>query len=157
LDLLSLVNMRISERTEIERPVMKVWSYVIKPEYFQKWNKNIVSMEARDKFTLGQPFATHYKLGKKESQCISVVTSMIEGSLLELRHSNCTDTNGPTEMEALERITLKERMGKTIVTKDVFIKNHGMPLILLPLIWFITRFGHPAEPDRLKVMCEKDA
>jgi hypothetical protein len=60
-------------------------------------------------------------------------------------------------MEALERITLKERNGKTIVTKDVFIKNHGMPLILLPLIWFITRFGHPAEPDRLKVMCEKDA
>jgi hypothetical protein len=149
--------MPISERTEIERPVMKVWSYVIKPVYFQKWNKNIVSMEARDKFILGHPFATHYKLGRKQSQCKSVVTSIIEGSLLELRHSNCTGINGPAEMEVLERITLKERNGKTIVTKDVFIKNHGMPLILQPLIWFITRFGHPAESDRLKVMCEEDA
>ena len=149
--------MRISERTEIERPASKVWSYVIDPECFQKWNKNIISMEARDHFSLGQPFMTHYKLGKKQSQCISVVTAMTEGKLLELHHSNCTSPDGPTEMEVIERITLKERNGRTVVTKDVFIKNHGLPLILVPLIWFVTRFGHPKEPDRLKLMCESDA
>jgi hypothetical protein len=149
--------MRIVERTEIERSAKKVWSYVIKPEVFQEWNKNIVSMEARGEFRVGQPFATHYKLGKKQTQCISVVTSLIEGKVLELRHSNCVGTNVHREMEVVERIILKERDGKTIVTKDVSLKNHGIPLIFVPIIWFVTRFGHTTEPDRLKLMCEREA
>ena len=148
--------MRILERTEIERPAKKVWSYVIKPEYFQKWNKNIVSMEARGEFRLGQPFTTHYKLGKKQTQCISVVTSLIEGKALELRHSNCVGTNVHPGMEAVERIILREHHGKTIVIKEVSIKNHGIPLIFVPIIWFVNRFGHSAEPDSLKLMCERD-
>ena len=149
--------MRIVERTQVERPANKVWSYVIKPESFQKWNKNIVSMEARGEFRLGQPFMTHYKLVKKETQCLSVVTSMIEGKVLELRHSNCVGTDNNPGMEAVERITLKERDGKTIVIKEVSIKNHGIPWMLVPIIWFVTRFGRPTEPDRLKLMCESDA
>jgi hypothetical protein len=150
-------NMRIIERTKIGRPAMKVWSYVIKPAYFQKWNKNIVSMEARDEFRIGQPFTTHYKLGKKQTQCISVVMSIIEGSLLELHHSNCVGTDGSSEMEVCERIVLKEHNGKTTVIKEVSVKNHGIPWILVAIIWFVTRFGRPTEPDRLKVMCESDS
>jgi len=148
--------MRIIERTEIDRPATKVWSHVIKPEDFQKWNKNIVSMEARGEFRLGQPFTTHYRLRKKQSQCLSVVTNIIEERLLELRHSNCVGASGSSEMEAVERITLKEHKGKTIVTKEVTIKNHGVPWILIPIIWFVTRFGHRTEPDPLKLMCESD-
>jgi hypothetical protein len=148
--------MRILERTEIERSAKKVWSYVIRPEYFQKWNKNIVSMEARGEFRLGQPFTTHYKLGKKQTQCISVVTSLIEGKVLELRHSNCVGTNVHPAMEAVERIILREHNGKTIVTKEVSVKNHGISLIFVPIIWFITRFGRSTEPDSLKLMCERD-
>ena len=148
--------MRIVERTEIERSTMKVWSYVIKPECFQRWNKNIVSMEARGEFRLGQLFTTHYRLGKKQTQCISAVTSITEGSLLELRHSNCVGSNIDPEMEVIERILLKERNGKTIVIKEISIKNHGIPLLLLPIIWFVTRFGRPTEPDSLKTMCESD-
>jgi len=148
--------MRIVERTEIERPVMKVWSHVIKPEDFQKWNNHVVSMEARGEFHLGHPFATCYKLGKKETQCLSVVTTMIEGRLLELHHSHCVGTDYCPEMEAPERITLEERNGKTTVTKEVTIRNHGMLWILVPIIWFVTRFGHTTEPDKLKLMCESE-
>jgi hypothetical protein len=148
--------MRIVERSEIDRPVMKVWSHVIKPEDFQKWNKNIVSLEARGEFRVGQPFATHYKLGKKQSQCLSVVTNMIEGELLELRHSNCVGKDSCPDLEAVERITLKERNDKTMVIKEVTIKNHGVPWILVPIIWFVTRFGYSTGPDPLKLMCESD-
>ena len=30
----------------------------------------------------------------------------------------------------------------------------GIPLWLLPVIWFVTRFGKPSREDKLKTLCE---
>ncbi len=53
--------MRVLERTEIDRPVATVWPYIIRPEYFQRWNKKIIAMEAQGEFRVGQRFVTHYQ------------------------------------------------------------------------------------------------
>jgi len=149
------MNMRLLRRTEIRRKAITVWDYVIRPERFQKWNRKIAGMEAYGEFRLGQPFATRYKWKGKQIQCVSVATSIIVGSLLELRHSSFVGDNVNPEMEVIERITLIERRGRTVVTKELSIKNHGTPLIWAPIFWLIARFGWPAEPDALKLICER--
>ena len=111
-------------------------------------------MEAKGKFILGQPFVTHYKMSGKEIQCLSTVTAIQEGRLLEIQHSNCIGNNINQELTVCERITLTETGGRTVVTKNIDIRNHDVPWILIPIIWFVTRFGKPAEPDKLKLICE---
>ncbi len=148
--------MRLMRRTEIRRQAMTVWGYVIRPERFQKWNKKIAGMEAHGEFRLGQPFATRYKWRGRQVQCVSVATSIVVGSLLELRHSSFVGDNVNPEMEVIERITLNERRGRTVVTKELSIKNHGIPLLWAPIFWLINRFGSPAETDALKSICESE-
>jgi len=118
------------------------------------WNTKVISMEAKGQFVLGQPFVTHYRMRGKEIQCLSTATAIQEGRLLELRHGHCIGSGISPDLAVCERITLREIRRKTIVTKDVAIANHGVPWILIPLIWFITRFGKTQEPDKLKLMCE---
>jgi hypothetical protein len=149
--------MRILERSEIDRPVVNVWPYIIFPEHFQKWNKRIISLEAKGEFRLGQLFTTRYQMGAKQIQCVSAATAIQEGRLLELRHSNCIGNGINPELEVCERITLQEVKGRTIVTKEVVIKNHDLPWIMIPIIWFVTHFGKSTEPDTLKLMCESGA
>src|SRR6266705_98225 len=97
------MNMRLMRRTEIRRQAMTVWGYVIRPERFQKWNKQIAGMAAYGEFRLGQPFATRYKWRGRQVQCVSVATSIVVGSLLELRHSSFVGDNVNPEMEVTER------------------------------------------------------
>jgi uncharacterized protein YndB with AHSA1/START domain len=148
--------MRLLQRTEIRRPAMTVWEHVIRPERFQKWNKKIAEMEARGAFRVGQPFATRYKWKGRQIQCLSVATSIVEGSLLELRHSSFVGDKVNPGMEVIERITLTERHRRTVVTKELSINKHGIPLIWAPIVWFIARFGWRAEPDALKAICESE-
>ena len=149
--------MRIVERRQIDRPAGKIWPFIICPEHFQKWNKKIISLEAKGEFRLGQLFSTHYQMSGKQIQCTSTATAIQEGRLLELRHSHCIGQGINPELEVRERITLEEAKGRTVVTKEVIIKHHHAPWILMPIIWFVTRFGKPSEPDALKLMCESDA
>ena len=148
--------MRLRERTEIERPVARVWPYVIRPEYFQRWNPKISSMDARGEFRLGQPFTTHYRWRAKELQCVSIATEIQDGRVLTLRHSSPVGPGIRRDMEILERVTLEEAGGRTIVTKVVDVEHHGVPWLLLPLIWFVSRFGRPVGPNPLKTMCEAE-
>jgi hypothetical protein len=90
----------------------------------------------------------------KKIQCVSTVIAIEEGRLLEIRHSDCMGEKIHRDLEVTERITLEEAKGRTIVKKEVVIKNHGIPWLLMPLIWFVTRFGKPTGPDPLKMMCE---
>lgn len=148
--------MRIVEKTTIDRPIEKVWPFIIRPESFQKWNNKIVAMEAKDEFRLGQPFTTRYRMSSKEIQCLSTVTAIEKERFLELRHSNCIGPGIHPELEVWERISLARAGEGTLVTKEVLIKNHRIPWIFAAIIWLVNRFGRPAEPDRLKLMCEAD-
>ena len=148
--------MRIIEKERLNYPAAFIWPFVVNPENFIKWNDKITRIEAGGEFKLGQQFATGYRLSSNESQCLTEVTALEENRLLELRHSNCVSSKPgqPDGMEALERITLEEREGSTLVTKTVTVRNHRIPLLLLPLIWFVTRFGKPAGPSRLEQLCK---
>lgn len=43
---------------------------------------------------------------------------------------------------------------RTRVTKTIRVRTHRVPLWARPPIWFVSRFGKPIEPDRLKRLCE---
>ena len=81
--------------------------------------------------------------------CWSQLTRLDRGRLLELRHGNCSGPGTRKAVEVVERITLEEKDGRTIVTKDVTVRNSSIP-------WFISRFGKPVGKDKLKAMCEGD-
>ena len=140
----------------IDRAPEIVWPFVVTAESFREWNEKIVSMDASGPFRVGQTFATHYALKANATQFVTEVVRVEEGRLLELRHANPVGPGARTDMVVTERVTLHGRAGRsrTIVTRDVTVKNHGLPWILVPLIWFITRFGKPTGKDRLKEMVE---
>lgn len=146
--------MKIVERSLISVPPEKVWPFIVTPELFWQWNDKIVSMEARGAFVAGQRFSTRYRLTSQSAQCLSVVAELQPLRVLELRHRVVMSASGRTGVNAAERITLEEKNGGTLVTKTVTIGRHGIPLWLLPVIWFVTRFGKPAGEDRLKTLCE---
>jgi hypothetical protein len=77
-----------------------------------------------------------------------------EGRLLELRHLSPVGSGLNRDLEVIERFTLGDRGAVSIVIKDVYFKNHDLPWFLVPLVWFVTRFGKPVGKDRLKEMCE---
>jgi hypothetical protein len=114
-------------------------------------------MEAKGRFQRGQRFVTQYQWNRRQVQCWSVATAIEEGRLLELHHSNFLGRGVKAGMEVRERITLEEKDDRTVVTKHVRITNHGIPWIFVPLIWFVSRFGHAVKEDELKVLCERDA
>jgi hypothetical protein len=144
----------LKERTEIGRPAAHVWRFIITSELFLQWNDKVVDMEARGEFQRDQRFHTRYEMNHKQLQCWSQVTKLEEGRLLELRHGNCSGQGIHRGIEVTERITLEEKGVRTIVRKDVIIRNSGIPWFVVPLIWFLNRFGKPVQPDKLKAMCE---
>jgi len=146
--------MHIRERTVINRPAAAVWPYIVTPEKFQEWNEKVSSMEARGGFRLGQRFVTHYTWKNKQIQCQSVAVRLEEGRVLELRHASPIGQGLNCDLEVIERVTLEDRGARSVVTKDVYFRNHDLPWFLVPLVWFITRFGKPVGRDRLKAMCE---
>lgn len=146
--------MVIREKSVIDRPAAAVWPFIVSPESFRAWNTKVVSLEVKEPFRLGQSFVTHYAMSKKQIQCLSTVTALEENRLLEIRHAHCVGAGIGPELNVREKITLHERDGKTVVEKEVTIKNHNVPWILIPIIWFVTQFGKTTEPDRLKAMCE---
>jgi len=149
--------MKLRERSEIDRPASLVWRYISTPELFLQWNERIVEMEARGAFRTGQHFHTRYAWKQRELQCWSQITKLDEGRMLELRHGNCSGSGIRRAIEVVERITLEEKGGRTIVTKDVVIRNSGVHWFVVPLIWFINRFSKPVQLDKLKAMCEGGA
>ncbi|MBI3004585.1 MAG: hypothetical protein HYY49_04130 [Ignavibacteriales bacterium] len=149
--------MHIVEHSIIDRPASKVWPFIIAAEYFQLWNTKIISLEAKGQFLLNQPFMTRYRMNGKEMQCISTVTALENERLLEIQHTNYVSNKDNSQLSVCERITLKEWAHRTIVTKDVEVKHHQVPWILIPLIWLTMKFGKPVEPDKLKQMCEANA
>jgi uncharacterized protein YndB with AHSA1/START domain len=146
--------MRMVFRTKIDRPASAVWKNVITAEKFQKWNDKIKTMDARGEFRLGEPFMTAYNWRNKITQCMSVVTNIVPERILELRQSNFVGVGVDPRMEASEKIILEEKGGGTRVTRVLSIRHHGVPIILAPILWFVSRFGKPTEPDPLKTMCE---
>jgi uncharacterized protein YndB with AHSA1/START domain len=146
--------MIIRQRSSISRPPAAVWPYIVTPERFQQWNDKIASIEARERFRAGQQFTTHYLWKGKEMQCLTVVTGLEEGRLLELRHTRCLGPASRPDMEVLERVELEGDADRSVVTKTIIVRNIDIPLLLRPLVWLITRFGKPKGEDLLKKLCE---
>ena len=147
--------MKIRERSVIDRPAVNVWPYIARPESFVQWNTKIRSMDATGEFRLGQPVNTHYLWNNKSIQCVTVPIEIRECRVLELRHSQLTGAGIRPDMEISERITLRDAGGRTYVTKVVTLKNHGVPWLFAPVVWFLANFGARVGGDPLKALCER--
>jgi len=148
--------MKIREHSMIDRPAVKVWPYIVRPESFVAWNTKIRSMDATGEFTIGQPVNTHYVWNNKSIQCVSMPTEVRECRVLELRHSQLVGAGIRPDMEIHERITLREVGGRSHVTKIVTLKHHGVPWPFIPVVWLVANFGARVGPDPLKELCERD-
>jgi hypothetical protein len=148
--------MRMCQRAVIERPAAQVWPHVIRPDSFRRWNEKVSGLDAVGEFRVGQPFTTHYLWRGKTLQCASIATEIQEGRVLELRHTAPVGPGVPPNLRIRQRITLEPRGARTVVTKEVSIENEELPWYLRALVWFVTRFGAPAGPDPLKVLCEAE-
>src|SRR5207245_9430509 len=104
-----LPGMRLRERSVIARPAAKVWPFIIRPEYFQRWNAKISAMDATGEFRVGQPFTTHYQWNGRPLQCATVATEIQEGRLLELLHAHSIGPGIRHELAMRERIALHEQ------------------------------------------------
>lgn len=155
-----LRHLKLVDKSLINAPPEKIWPYLITPEKFQKWNEKLVSLEARGTFILNQPFVTHYKLSKRETQCLSTTVRIETMRLIEFKHVSTFNSAGHNELEATERVTLYPKGNQTQVIKEVWIRNTGVPWylapIILPLIWFVNRFGKRKGEDLLKKLCENE-
>lgn len=117
-----------------------------------KWSGNISHIEARGRFSAGQIFSTHYRLSKSGGQCLSEVTALEEGRVLEFCHkavSGWPAAPAREGMRAVERITLTESGGVTVLRKVVRVWNHGIPWFVTPLIWLLSLLGKPLKPSPL--------
>lgn len=146
--------MHLIERTEVDHPAAKAWPMIVSPEFFQLWNDKVISMEAKERFLLGQVFATRYRMSGRETLRLSEAASLEEGRLLEIVHSNFAGDRISPYLVVRERITLEETGGRTVIVKDVEIRNHGMHWSLVALFWLAFRFAKPAGPDKLKQLCD---
>jgi uncharacterized protein YndB with AHSA1/START domain len=109
--------MRIRHRTVIERPAAQVWSHVIRPDSFKRWNEKISSLDAIGEFRVGQPFTTHYEWRGKAVQCASIATEVQEDRVLELRHTALVGPGVPPDLQIRQRIALEPHGARTVVTK----------------------------------------
>ncbi len=149
--------MHLRQKTIIDRPAIDVWPCIINPEYFQKWNEKIISLEVQGRFQLNHHFATRYQWGRKQVQCVSAVVQIEEGRLLELRHSGFVGSGVNPAMEVIERVTLEERGSRTVVVKNVFVENHNIPWFVVLIIELVNRIGKPVKEDSLKMLCENNS
>lgn len=90
----------------------------------------------------------------RETLRLSEAASLEEGRLLEIVHSNFAGDRISPYLVVRERITLEETGGRTVIVKDVEIRNHGMHWSLVALFWLAFRFAKPAGPDKLKQLCD---
>jgi hypothetical protein len=146
--------MILRDVSKIDRPASVVWPYIATAELFRQWNDKIIDLEAAGPFQLGQTFHTHYRMSRRETRCWSKVTALEPERVLELHHGNCSGKGARRGLEAIERITLEEKDGRTVVRKEITVRNHGVPWLLRPFIWFVGRFGRPTGRDKLKELCE---
>jgi hypothetical protein len=146
--------MLLRQISYINRPPAVVWPYIITPELFAMWNDKVQEIGARDRFQAGQKFTTNYLWKGKAMQCMSMVTRIEEGRLLEIRHERCLGSKIRHDMVVTERINLSGEGERSTVTKNIIVTNHGVPWIFIPCIWFVSRFGKSVGEDKLKRLCE---
>jgi uncharacterized protein YndB with AHSA1/START domain len=148
--------MHLIERSTMNCPIRNVWHAITTPELILKWNDKILSINARGRLVLNRSFDMQCKLTSDTVTCTTVPTRLEEPYVLELTHGNVVGEKTPRDLKVIERFMLSEKNNVTHLRKDIWIRNHGIPFFVVPLIWLINRTGRPTGPDRLKELCEAD-
>ena len=146
--------MILTDRSTILLPAEKVWPFLVTPAHFVTWSHNLVSVDAREPFTLGRPFSAVFKWNDKPIQFLVTPTIVEPNRRLELRFDNAVGEDVRPDLRMVESIELQELFGRTVVTKRLALTHHGIAWYWVVVMTLITALGHRVGPDRLKDLCE---
>ena len=139
--------MKLNEGVVIEATSDKVWEYVGSPEMWPMFHAKAgeckqVSPQAD---VIGAQYDIEFRLGSKTAVTRCEIIDRRIGRLIIVK-STLSDANRQTGRPISACMTYElEDLGRTTrVTEDIDISGASIPLILKPLIWFITRFGKPS-------------
>jgi hypothetical protein len=149
------MDLRLRERSVINRPVDVVWRYVTDPHRFVKWNKKLLPTGLPEAFRQSETFESQYQWRGKSISSNTRVEQLLPSTVLTLHHDRFRGEGIRPDMEVIEEVRLTRKGINTIVTKTVIIKNHGIPLFFVLIGWLVGRFGRCVEADYLKELCEK--
>ena len=139
--------MRLKDEVVIEATSDKVWEYVGSPEMWPLFHAKAgeckqVSPQAD---VIGAQYEIEFRLGSKTAVTRCEIIDRRVGRLIIVK-STLPETNRQTErpISACMTYELEDFGHTTKVTEGIDISGASIPLILRPLIWFITRFGKPS-------------
>ena len=139
--------MTLNDEILIEATSDKVWEYVGSPEMWPLFHAKAgeckqVSSQAD---VVGAQYDIEFRLGSKTAVTRCEIIDRRIGGLIIVK-STLPDANRQTgrPMSACMTYELEDLGRTTKVTEDIDISGASIPLLLKPLIWFITRFGKPS-------------
>lgn len=144
--------MKLNDEIVIEATSDKVWQYVGSPEMWPLFHAKAghckqVSFQAD---AVGAKYDIEFRLGPKTSATRCEIEDRRIGRLITVK-STFPHSSRQTEQTASVYMTYElEDLGRTTkVTEDIDISSVSIPLLLKPLIWFLTKFGKPREETTL--------
>jgi hypothetical protein len=148
------------ERTTIDAPADRIWTWLAGPERILRWNSPWVEVEGRPKgpFHEGETFWVTQRLGRRQIRSRVTVSRLVPHRSLVLLYAP-EETRGEsassgsrigTHREATETIELEELRGdRTRVVATVDLRRAGLPLPVRWLVELVHRFGKPRGEPRL--------
>ncbi len=137
--------MKLNDEILIEATSDKVWQYVGSPEMWPLFHAKAgeckqVSSQAD---VVGAQYDIEFRLGSKIAVTRCEIIDRRIGRLIIVK-STLPDRQTGRPMSACMTYELEDLGRTTKVTEDIDISGAAIPLLLKPLIWFITRFGKPS-------------
>ncbi len=139
--------MILNDEIVIEATSDKAWEYVGSPEMWALFHAKAgkckqVSSQAD---VVGALYDIEFRLGSKTSVTRCEIIDRRIGGLITVKSTlpEASHQTGQT-VSACMAYELEDLGRTTRVTENIDISGASIPLILRPLIWFITRFGKPS-------------
>lgn len=150
--------MKLVDAIEIDAAVTDVWPLVADPARHPQWNEKAraVTRDRSGPVSLGEQFEMTYAMSGRENISRVEVTDLQPSERAEFSH---TIDDGRRVQRVVERYELQSQRDGTQLTQTVDMSGAGIPWLLKPLVWLITRIGKPQGEtvlERLKRIAELD-
>jgi uncharacterized protein YndB with AHSA1/START domain len=139
---------KLHEHIDIDALPEEVWPFLADPERMAAWHEKLLSVKrsATGTVRLGDRFEAAYTMSGRQRTTNCEVIRCQPPVALTLRHRMVEA--GP-ERYVDESYDLVPRGNATRVQQVVDFSHAGLPLWARGLMWFISRFGAPAEESLL--------
>ncbi|MHC4990000.1 MAG: SRPBCC family protein [Planctomycetota bacterium] len=142
----------VTSAVDIRADQESIWPFVSDPILMSEWNAKIVAVkrpEGSELVSAGERFGMIFLMSGRERRTEVQVVECVKPQLVTYRH-RLVDGGDPPRF-VTESYALQARGdGATRVTKKIDLSEAGIPRLMRPLLWFITRFGRRVEQPYLE-------